>query len=122
MYVLRFSPPYFLFLSLLSCPSDGSCTWRVVEREKTVDLNCLVLQHSFTDVCRQDGSTPPYPRAEGVLAAVFESDDPTKGGCPALDPPVDANANNPPPVTLADNGKGNLKSMPMPRWDRRYFM
>jgi hypothetical protein len=66
--------------------SDGSCTWRIVKREKTVSIDCLVLNHSFTDTCKADGGAP-FPRAERAFAAVFESDDLSKGGCPALTPP-----------------------------------
>ena len=66
--------------------SDGSCTWRILKREKTVSIDCLVLNHSFTDTCKVDGGAP-FSRAERVFAAVFESDDLSKGGCPALTPP-----------------------------------
>ena len=66
--------------------NDGTCTSRTIKRVKTVSLDCLALDHNYTMTCRADGG-PPYAKSLQSFEAIFESEDKSKGGCPAVTPP-----------------------------------
>jgi hypothetical protein len=68
-------------------PADGGCSWRKVERVKTIDGdNCLVKGHDYKSLCAADGRAP-FPGATKAFMAAFASADTSQGGCPELLPP-----------------------------------
>jgi hypothetical protein len=68
-------------------PGDGSCTWRIAGRVKTIEGKCLFEQHGFKHACIEEQRSP-FPTATQLFKDAFASEDPSKGGCPAL--PVNA--------------------------------
>ena len=62
----------------------GRCTWAPT-RVKTIDSACLFQQRGFAAACKADGRAPFASAAEKFRLA-FASEDPSKGGCPALSP------------------------------------
>ena len=74
-------------------PARGVCSWRVVERVKTISLHCLAA--AMTDACRADiaaagGSTLPAPgkfiynTSLPIFLNALASDDIATGGCPPI--------------------------------------
>lgn len=64
-------------------PGDGSCTWRKVQRVKTINGTCIQNGSSFRHACLQDGRAP-FNTARAKFVAAFSSEEPTLGGCPEL--------------------------------------
>ncbi len=75
--------------------APGVCSWRPLQRRKTIDLKCLADQVGMRDACLADisaaGGAPPIPfsvwiynRSLPVFEAAFASEDPSQGGCPAV--------------------------------------
>jgi hypothetical protein len=64
-------------------PGDGSCTWRIVRRVKTIEGKCLIEGHGFKHACIAEQRSP-FPTATQLFKDAFASEDPGKGGCPAL--------------------------------------
>lgn len=69
-------------------PGDGSCSWRKAARVKTILGECLFHGHEFRNTCAKDDSRVPFTAACSMFAAAFDSEDPSKGGCPALPGPT----------------------------------
>ncbi|KAL1504714.1 hypothetical protein AB1Y20_008493 [Prymnesium parvum] len=80
-------------------PSEGTCTWRPVKREKTIALKCLVEDVGMLTACKADilaaGGLPGPPFTKWiyntslkVFQDAFASENPDQGGCPnvALSP------------------------------------
>ena len=75
-------------------PAPGVCSWRAIERVKTIDLKCLVDDAGMRASCMADikaGGVPPVPFSKwiyntslAVFEGAFASQDPSKGGCPAV--------------------------------------
>lgn len=61
-------------------PGDGSCTWRIVRRVKTIDGKCLFHDGNFRTTCINE-QRAPFPNSQKAFLAAFASDDPSKGGC-----------------------------------------
>jgi len=61
--------------------TDG-CTWQELALNKTITASCLT-QIGFFNACIADGG-PPFLKAASVFEGAFLSDDPSKGGCPAV--------------------------------------
>lgn len=64
----------------------ATCSWRKMQRVKTIDSKCLFLQHNFTDACKTD-MRAPFPTAAKVFLNGFGSTNTSSGGCPALPGP-----------------------------------
>eukprot|EP01060_Flectonema_neradi_P041424 TRINITY_DN983_c0_g1_i2.p1 TRINITY_DN983_c0_g1~~TRINITY_DN983_c0_g1_i2.p1 ORF type:complete len:408 (+),score=90.44 TRINITY_DN983_c0_g1_i2:44-1225(+) len=60
--------------------SPDVCTWRIVEKVKTIDVKCL-FQRGMFDACKADVRLP-FPKTTNIFVTAFEQDDPSKGGCP----------------------------------------
>ena len=65
-------------------PDGKACTWSP-KRVKTLDAQCM-LKHGYIDACKKDGRAP-FAAAKKIFLEAFASDDPAKGGCPALPGP-----------------------------------
>jgi hypothetical protein len=65
---------------------DNGCTWKTLQRLKTIDSDCLVKQHDFLDVCEKDGCFP-FSNAAKILQNALDHENPALGGCPFIDPP-----------------------------------
>eukprot|EP01102_Stenamoeba_stenopodia_P021369 TRINITY_DN8597_c0_g1_i1.p1 TRINITY_DN8597_c0_g1~~TRINITY_DN8597_c0_g1_i1.p1 ORF type:complete len:410 (+),score=71.22 TRINITY_DN8597_c0_g1_i1:42-1232(+) len=64
---------------------DNGCTWKVIERSKTINASCLIEQ-GIDAVCEQEISQIPFVGAQQIFAKAFLSDDPEEGGCPPIQP------------------------------------
>ena len=62
---------------------DGSCTWEIIEKRKTVNSTCVLKGNHLIDACKQDRRLP-FPTASKILRSAFTETDPSKNGCPAL--------------------------------------
>ena len=66
-------------------PGDGTCTWRAT-RVKTIDSACLFEPAlGYLSACKADARAP-FPSAVNIFDQAFKLSDPTKGGCPGLQP------------------------------------
>ena len=65
-------------------PDGKACTWGA-RRVKTIDAQCM-LKHGYVAACGKDGRAP-FAAAKTIFLDAFASDDPAKGGCPALPGP-----------------------------------
>ena len=65
-------------------PDGKTCTWREAH-VKTIDAKCL-FAHGYVDACKATGRAP-FTAARKVFAEAFASEDPSRGGCPALPGP-----------------------------------
>lgn len=72
-------------------PGDGRCTWRKVQRVKTINGTCLHNGNAFRDLCLKDRRLP-FPTARQHYANAFASDEPSQGGCPPIAVPPPATA------------------------------
>jgi hypothetical protein len=61
----------------------GQCTWRMLEKKKTIDGKCLLTTNDMLGVCIKERSYP-FAQSSAILLQSFESSDPSKGGCPAI--------------------------------------
>jgi len=64
-------------------PSRGQCTWRILERTKTIDGKCLLLTNHLLDTCVKEAFYP-FTQSRQVLVNAFASSDLSKGGCPPI--------------------------------------
>ena len=66
--------------------AGGSCTWRIIERVKTIALDCLVTDQKFTAKCKADDATggAPFPTASQAFVASLASVIKADGGCPSV--------------------------------------
>jgi hypothetical protein len=64
-------------------PGDGSCTWRIARRVKTIEGKCLFEGRGFKQACITEQRSP-FPTATQLFKNAFATEDPKKGGCPAL--------------------------------------
>jgi len=80
--------------SWYSLPSDGmcnqtdqvigqNCSWKIIERVKTINGSCLTETQGMIDVCLQEVSMPLLETNQIFLQA-FNSDDIENGGCPNI--------------------------------------
>jgi hypothetical protein len=85
-----------------------------------VALDCLALNHSFSARCKADGGAP-YPTATEAFTAIWKSDDLSKGGCPALDPPSPPTSQKLQETVASSTNDGLLP--PLPHLDdARFFL
>ena len=63
-------------------PDGKSCSWKAVEKVKTVDVKCPAFAHMF-ETCEAESSLPLTASAK-VLTQIFASDEPANGGCPPV--------------------------------------
>jgi hypothetical protein len=75
-----------------SLPKDGlcrndeplslknKCTWRIQERVKTIDGNCLLHDRGMLQSCLTE-DTLPMKKTMDIFSAAFAESDPSKGGC-----------------------------------------
>lgn len=68
-------------------PGDGTCTWRISRRVKTIEGKCLFERNGFKQACVNERRSP-FPTATQLFKKAFASEDAAKGGCPAL--PLDS--------------------------------
>jgi len=61
----------------------GDCSWRVLEKKKTIDGKCLLKTNNMLEVCIKEGDFP-FTQSSAILLQSFESSDPSKGGCPSI--------------------------------------
>ncbi|KAK3279660.1 hypothetical protein CYMTET_12465 [Cymbomonas tetramitiformis] len=66
--------------------ASGKCSWRIIERVKTIDLNCIFKTHGMLEACNRDG-TLPFPESQGIFQEAFQSTDEAQGGCPDVGGP-----------------------------------
>eukprot|EP01064_Diplonema_japonicum_P009538 TRINITY_DN17007_c0_g1_i1.p1 TRINITY_DN17007_c0_g1~~TRINITY_DN17007_c0_g1_i1.p1 ORF type:complete len:397 (+),score=78.23 TRINITY_DN17007_c0_g1_i1:52-1242(+) len=65
-------------------PGDGSCTWRVVQRMKTIDaVGCLFKELGMLSSCQME--VPPFQQTSQLFHGAFTASV-GQGGCPAIDP------------------------------------
>jgi len=64
-------------------PGDGSCTWRIARRVKTIEGKCLFEGQGFKQACVAEQRSP-FPTATQLFKKAFASEDPSKGGRRAL--------------------------------------
>eukprot|EP00756_Hemistasia_phaeocysticola_P014534 Hpha_TRINITY_DN15343_c2_g11::TRINITY_DN15343_c2_g11_i1::g.88349::m.88349 len=64
-------------------PGDGSCTWRIVQRTKTIDSTCLFKDQGYGEACKAD-MRAPFPKAAATFVNAFKSDNKAAGGCPPI--------------------------------------
>eukprot|EP01102_Stenamoeba_stenopodia_P003008 TRINITY_DN1293_c0_g6_i1.p1 TRINITY_DN1293_c0_g6~~TRINITY_DN1293_c0_g6_i1.p1 ORF type:complete len:506 (-),score=98.62 TRINITY_DN1293_c0_g6_i1:108-1625(-) len=64
---------------------DNGCTWKVLQRSKTINASCL-LEQGIENVCKEEIDQIPFLNTQKMFAAAFLSDDPSQGGCPPIDP------------------------------------
>jgi len=60
-----------------------SCSWKLLERVKTVNASCL-FKHDFVSSCT--GETHPWPKSSKKFEQVFMTDKFEEGGCPPVNP------------------------------------
>lgn len=65
-------------------PGDGSCSWRTVQKVKTIDGQCLFKGEAFRESCIGEGRAPFEKTSEAFLRA-FASNNRSEGGCPPID-------------------------------------
>lgn len=63
----------------------GQCTWRILEKKKTIDGKCLLQANNMLQVCLQEAAYP-FAKSAAIMMAAFESTDPSQGGCPPVGP------------------------------------
>eukprot|EP01060_Flectonema_neradi_P024753 TRINITY_DN3363_c0_g2_i1.p1 TRINITY_DN3363_c0_g2~~TRINITY_DN3363_c0_g2_i1.p1 ORF type:complete len:400 (+),score=43.33 TRINITY_DN3363_c0_g2_i1:131-1330(+) len=61
---------------------NGTCTWDIIEKKKTINKTCVLGDH-FVSACKEDVRLP-FPTASQILKDAFTETDPSKGGCPAV--------------------------------------
>eukprot|EP01059_Diplonema_ambulator_P005824 TRINITY_DN15604_c0_g1_i2.p1 TRINITY_DN15604_c0_g1~~TRINITY_DN15604_c0_g1_i2.p1 ORF type:complete len:391 (+),score=58.84 TRINITY_DN15604_c0_g1_i2:62-1234(+) len=67
-------------------PGDGSCSWKVVERVKTIDaVQCLFGQQKMLESCLKE-QRMPFPDTQKIFQTAFTESDAAKGGCPSIQP------------------------------------
>lgn len=70
-------------------PGDGSCSWRVNHRIKTIDSTCMTQGQKWLSVlkvaCAND-KRAPFATAEQIFMAAFEEDKNATGWCPGVSP------------------------------------
>lgn len=69
--------------------SKGDCSWRVLERVKTIDGECLLKTQGMLAACAKQYAYPFTP-SRAVFRQAFASDDTKQGGCPPIAPPATA--------------------------------
>lgn len=62
---------------------DGNCSWRVVEKLKTINGTCLLKDQGMLNSCLSETSLP-FKKTQYVLFNAFNETDPAKGGCPDI--------------------------------------
>jgi len=70
---------------VLGVEGDGHCSWRVLEKVKTINGSCLLTDQGMLDSCISE-ATMPFVKTESVLLSAFTETDPSKGGCPDISP------------------------------------
>lgn len=59
------------------------CSWRIEKRIKTIKVSCMTdAQHRLKEACST--SKPPFEDITKMMLDFYASDDPSKGGCPAV--------------------------------------
>jgi len=61
----------------------GHCSWRMLEKKKTIDGKCLLTTNNMLGVCIKERNYP-FAQSSAILLQSFESSDPSKGGCAAI--------------------------------------
>lgn len=67
--------------------ADGTCTWRVVRRVKTIGMKCVFTDQGMLKACPSTWGPHNYSKAMGIFLTAFEKDDLAEGGCPDVPPP-----------------------------------
>eukprot|EP00043_Microstomoeca_roanoka_P020139 m.238257 g.238257 ORF g.238257 m.238257 type:complete len:350 (+) comp17114_c6_seq1:219-1268(+) len=63
----------------------NNCTWRIVERVKTIDGHCLLSTQGMLDSCLAEAHIP-FAKTVDIMTKAFYFDDETVGGCPNVVP------------------------------------
>jgi len=61
----------------------GQCTWRMLEKKKTIDGKCLLKTNDMLSMCLKELNYP-FAKSAAILLQSFESSDPSQGGCVAI--------------------------------------
>lgn len=72
-------------------PGEGSCSWKVERRVKTIDMACLFDDFGLEEVCQN--TTAPFTDVTLALINALDSDSKAEGGCPPVEPPASCAAN-----------------------------
>ncbi|GAB5358026.1 hypothetical protein AAMO2058_000423500 [Amorphochlora amoebiformis] len=68
---------------------DGTCTWLIEERVKTINLTCPFEERGMLKACYEyDPKKPVFDAARIIFENSFASEDPAKGGCKDLGGPT----------------------------------
>mmetsp|Transcript_39065 Transcript_39065/g.103232 ORF Transcript_39065/g.103232 Transcript_39065/m.103232 type:complete len:464 (+) Transcript_39065:106-1497(+) len=67
-------------------PAAG-CAWGFAKAHRTVEAECVLGQRGLLEACASEMGHAPFVKAQRIFRAAFESDDPSKGGCPDAAPP-----------------------------------
>jgi len=69
-------------------PGPGAgCGWGFAKALRTIEAECVLSQRGLMEACRSERGHAPFVKAQRIFRAAFESDDPSKGGCPDAAPP-----------------------------------
>lgn len=63
----------------------GDCSWRIVQKLKTINGTCLLKQQGMLESCSKETDFP-FAKTTAILASAFNSSDPSQGGCPDISP------------------------------------
>ena len=67
-------------------PEGGNnCTWRIVEKLKTINGTCLLEEQGMLNSCIAEGDFP-FPKTQQILYNAFASSTTSQGGCPDISP------------------------------------
>ena len=73
------------------CPADqplslaNNCTWRIKERVKTIDGDCVLKEHNMVASCLAERHVP-FTKTAAIFEKAFKFDEKSKGGCPNIVP------------------------------------
>ncbi len=59
------------------------CSWRVVEKLKTINGTCLLDDRGMSAACNAEKDFP-FPSTTPIMAKAFQFTDPAQGGCPDI--------------------------------------
>merc|ERR1739848_111651 len=72
---------------------EGSCSWKLERRVKTIDMACLFDNaHVIDQLCQN--TSAPYTEVTLALLKALDSENPASGGCAAVEPPASCSANS----------------------------
>lgn len=62
-------------------PAAG-CSWGFATARRTISADCVLGERGLLEACASEIGHAPFLKAQRIFRAAFESDDPSKGGCP----------------------------------------